>query len=451
MASVDLSSWALLARISALAPNLTLSDDPVHGRKLIASRDLPSGRAIMTEGALVFTHRATAPASGKLSAEQITLLLQRLRTGKHFPGTVVQALRALCQLYPVSAPGPMSEEPSACLPSDGFRLPCSTEELFDIFRCNAVASSMAGAEPMVAVLLAASLLNHSCNPNAFWSCSWSDEHECPQYTVYAQRAIAAGEELTINYLGQAGWGLSKEARAVRLAPYRFACTCERCSQRCDDTVALCCDAPGCGGKVYGGALRCDACDSTVAEESVLARTAPREVLLAAEPSAGAMEALRALLHPADTGYCDWLQRTSRSRAATQPVLARQAALAVLRGHDAMPWVHPRGRVEALLEAADLCVATDVSEDADRCYKHAKELVSGHAVFAGGWLPHIHRCIDSCARVEGASTGGEPASAAALQAERQALRDTEVTSIRGGFDAAKHLPVVPAGSRPSAGS
>jgi len=440
MASVDLSSWALLARIGALAPHLTLSDDPVHGRKLVANRDLPSGQAIMTEGALVFTHGASAPASGKLSAEQIPLLLQRLRMGKQFPGTVVQALRTLCQLYPVSAPGPMSEEPHR-LPSDALQLPCSTEELFDIFRCNAVASSMAGAEPMVAVLLAASLLNHSCSPNAFWSCSWSDEYECPQYTVYAQRAIAAGEELTINYLGQAGWGLLKEARALKLAPYRFACTCERCSQRCDDTVALCCGAPGCGGKVYSGALRCDACGSSLAEESVLARMVERGVLLAAEPSVSAMAALHAVLHPADTAYCDWLRRASRCCAVTQPVLARRAALAVVRGHQAMPWIHPRGRVEALLEAADLCAAAGLGEDAEKCYSRAKEVVARHAVFADSWLPHIQRCIDGCVRVEAASTGVEPATAAALQAERQALRDTEAAGIRGGFDAAKHLPAV----------
>jgi hypothetical protein len=305
---------------------------------------------------------------------------------------------------------------------------------------------------MVAVLLVASLLNHNCNPNAFWSCSWSDEHACPQYTVYAQRAIAAGEELTINYLGQAGWGLSQKARALRLAPYRFACTCARCTQRCEDTVALRCGAPGCGGKIYGEALRCDACGSLLAEDSGCGRVAQRAMLLAAEPSESSMEALHAVLHPADTAYCDWLQRASRCCAATQPVFARQAALAVLRGHEAMPWLHPRGRVDALLEAADLCAATGVGEEAERCYSRAKELVSGHVIFATGWLSHIQRCIDSSAR-RIASTGDDPAPAAALQAERHALRDTEAASIRGDFDAGRHLPASVAelvGSRPTAG-
>ena len=97
------------------------------------------------------------------------------------------------------------------------------------FGCNAI-------ENGAGIFLKPSRLNHSCLPNAIFD--WNDL--LGELTIHAQRDIAAGEEVTIPYVGllqsrvvrrsqlQRNWGFCCRCRACELAdgPSRIA-SCER--------------------------------------------------------------------------------------------------------------------------------------------------------------------------------------------------------------------------------
>lgn len=73
------------------------------------------------------------------------------------------------------------------------------------------------------LFLRASLLNHSCRPNATYA--WNPISR--RLTVHALRLIEKGEEITISYL--TGSGASEARQRTLKAEYNFRCSCELCS------------------------------------------------------------------------------------------------------------------------------------------------------------------------------------------------------------------------------
>ena len=71
-----------------------------------------------------------------------------------------------------------------------------------------------------------SLVNHSCVPNVKIEQREDDLDSTIKFT--ATREIKAGEELTMNYIGD---GLDFESRTDALKDYGFTCTCPLCASR----------------------------------------------------------------------------------------------------------------------------------------------------------------------------------------------------------------------------
>ncbi|KXS16376.1 SET domain-containing protein [Gonapodya prolifera JEL478] len=76
----------------------------------------------------------------------------------------------------------------------------------------------------------ASMLNHSCAPNAAVAFSASPEHHAPLIHVLADRDIAEGEEVTISYVDPDGgdYKIGDERRMWLEWAYGFKCRCPRC-------------------------------------------------------------------------------------------------------------------------------------------------------------------------------------------------------------------------------
>ena len=74
-----------------------------------------------------------------------------------------------------------------------------------------------------ALFEAASLLNHSCEPNLGVALSPG-----AHLSLFASRDVAAGEELTISYV-DAGLDVDTRRRALRHG-YGFECRCARCDR-----------------------------------------------------------------------------------------------------------------------------------------------------------------------------------------------------------------------------
>lgn len=175
------------------------------------------------------------------------------------PGwTAASALLALRDLQPVTtSPAPFT-----------------AERLAAVLSSNGAGAAFAddASDPdvgMTCLLLAFSMLNHSCTPNVTWRSAWSVERNAPVFTVYALRDIFAGEELRISY------GPVDRPQAVRKADlqarYGFTCDCSRCSTCWDDTSALLC--PACSCAVYRSrSLLCSSCgESWILAEGISSR------------------------------------------------------------------------------------------------------------------------------------------------------------------------------------
>ena len=86
-----------------------------------------------------------------------------------------------------------------------------------------------------AVFTHASRINHSCRPNTH-----NDYNAAlGQMTVHAAKAIAAGEEITVSYLGHEGSERAVRQRNLR-SRFGFKCTCSLCAlaseaRQCSDT------------------------------------------------------------------------------------------------------------------------------------------------------------------------------------------------------------------------
>lgn len=114
------------------------------------------------------------------------------------------------------------------------RVPSDRERLFD------------DAEPLAdvsALFVLGALFNHSCAPNMRYTCRWIEGAGAPTLRFFADRAVAAGEELTHSYVDPSL--PCAERRRGLLLTYRFRCHCAACTR---DMAA----GSGSGGCSSGG-------------------------------------------------------------------------------------------------------------------------------------------------------------------------------------------------------
>jgi len=111
-------------------------------------------------------------------------------------------------------------------------------------------------------------MNHSCKPN----CVWITSQDGRAKEVRAIKIIEEGEELTIDYVGEA-LEPTPQRRKELLMTKGFTCQCDRCSAGHDDTRRFCCvshQETGCMGAHFlvqpdlstePELLQCDQCGS----------------------------------------------------------------------------------------------------------------------------------------------------------------------------------------------
>jgi len=144
------------------------------------------------------------------------------------------------------------------------------ERLLQVFVYNSFDQS-AGDDALEAggLYLAASMLSHSCAPNAAWHLD-----EANSFHLHARARIREGEEITIPYLGVDDLCLpTPDRREILSATKDFVCSCERCETALDDTRIFRC--PRCGHEAAGAvsaaadvaeSIVCRACGSLAPEE-----------------------------------------------------------------------------------------------------------------------------------------------------------------------------------------
>jgi len=156
------------------------------------------------------------------------------------------------------------------------------------------------------IYLAASMLSHSCAPNAAWH-----QDDANSFILQARGPIADGEEITIPYLGPTDLCLpTPDRRRILSATKAFVCGCDRCAAPLDAARAF----------------RCPRCASGTA--------------LAASDERGAEQEPGRL----ECGTCGCL-----TKAEAEPLLTAEAALKAWAR--ALPEFHAEGEAEAEAEAS----------------------------------------------------------------------------------------------------
>eukprot|EP00753_Platysulcus_tardus_P007843 PLAT15505.7.p1 GENE.PLAT15505.7~~PLAT15505.7.p1 ORF type:complete len:572 (-),score=264.64 PLAT15505.7:5-1720(-) len=275
-------------------------------RGFVAKRALPAGTLILSE-------RAAYPWPRSLSSlPELAGLASMLGSERRS-----ELVRACSQLHPRSleeadeelvdqlaeahagAVEAMLEEESARESRGEIGAALTRPQLLRLLfslRCNAFASGL---------YLHMSMWNHSCVPNCVKFSPGGAESSavgdagCSE--VWTQRAIEAGEELTISYLRPRL--LPQRARARRLRQqFMFDCDCPRCSRVEERSEALACvraAEDGCDGRVPPEAPVCDVCgldqaleaeDSASHVDDIASRLMSAERLLAQRRSADAYRA-----------------------------------------------------------------------------------------------------------------------------------------------------------------
>ena len=247
-------------------------------------------------------------------------------------------------------------------------------------------------ESGVALFPLAAMANHSCHPNCGHSTRQGGEMR-----YYAQRAIAAGEEVTISYLGGLWAKSSRERRSALLLEKCFFCNCDRC--RAPDTCrGLRCLGAGCGGVALpqdeagdsAGEWRCQRCGARHHDDHMPGAEAEAEAGAGAEAEAEA-EAGAEAATPADVAI---LWRAARGRHAERLALEER----LLREAAALP-----------AAAAEVAAAAGPAAAAAAAAGSAAE--AGSAVAAGS-----------------AATAAA-AAAAAVAAAMAAAVDSAVSAVR----------------------
>jgi hypothetical protein len=297
-----------------------------------------------------------------------------------------------------------------------------------------------------------SMLSHDCRPSCYFRSQWSAQGACPQVTIAALRPIAAGEELTISYVGDGPE--STHVRRAKLRPYGFTCACARCAAPGDDTVVFaCCDACGGCGRVLGPAAAAaaggdggngidgaasSAAPATCADCGAPAPGVPRLLTLRsalharlaagefddgdeAANAAALQEAVSAAqLHPTDAVRVTAQQARWRElRQARQYGTARAAAEEVAAALAAVPWGSFRRRFYALCDAGD---AAGLAGDPPAAGAHFAAAVAAVVPYATDTAtPHLAGVLPLLAAAA-ADPPSTPAAARTLRRARLRLED-----------------------------
>lgn len=115
-------------------------------------------------------------------------------------------------------------------------------------------------EEFVGVWPVASLMDHSCRPNATCEISLNEDGTIARLDVRALREVQPGDGITISYHDEEF--MPTELRQRLLAKRGFRCECELCREEVDVARWFVCRRDGCGGVVRGlrgGCGRCDRC------------------------------------------------------------------------------------------------------------------------------------------------------------------------------------------------
>jgi len=102
-----------------------------------------------------------------------------------------------------------------------------------VFRANQLPNgkgTKTASEGRGAVYAHASVINHSCAPNA--AHHWADERQ--REAIYAMKSIKKGEEITISYIDVF---IPQQARKEALEHYNFVCKCRACELKGDELEA----------------------------------------------------------------------------------------------------------------------------------------------------------------------------------------------------------------------
>lgn len=211
----------IAARLVALSTCVSVMEDAVKGRKLVALEPLTQGQLLWTEQALIWADAGLSAAvssflqSPSPSRETAHSLLTSLHYPPDYPSLPLPLLRQLHPLRGTSRPeGAQGGEEMDVVAT-----------LHDVFRTNGI--SLGGTGGGVGIFLVTSMLNHSCTANVRW------EVQGTVCRLYAGRGVPAGEELCANYLGSRLAHMDVAARQAKLqASWGFTCTCPACTQ-CD--------------------------------------------------------------------------------------------------------------------------------------------------------------------------------------------------------------------------
>uniref|UniRef100_A0A7S4PTX5 SET domain-containing protein n=2 Tax=Alexandrium monilatum TaxID=311494 RepID=A0A7S4PTX5_9DINO len=110
------------------------------------------------------------------------------------------------------------------------------ENLLQVWIYNSFDQGSEGGSEAGAMYLAASMLSHSCSPNAAWHMD-----EANSFILHARKPIREGEEVTIPYLSPADLCLpTGDRREILSTSKAFWCGCERCVAPRDSTRSFRC-------------------------------------------------------------------------------------------------------------------------------------------------------------------------------------------------------------------
>lgn len=147
--------------------------------------------------------------------------------------------------------------------------PKRLERLLQSWIYNSFDQGTDGGPEAGVMYLCASMLSHSCSPNAAWHLD-----DANSYILHARVPIEEGEEITIPYLGPADLCLpTPDRRAILSATKDFCCGCERCVATLDSSRVFHCPrcsqatALAAADTAAAAILVCSACGELTEEEA----------------------------------------------------------------------------------------------------------------------------------------------------------------------------------------
>lgn len=238
------------------------------GRILLASRDFEPGERILLEYPLVeVAVDRTAPAYQLLGKLREDGCLDAAPTLFYWAAlcslTCTEAANARCPAWPTisrqtqlqvlqlhapseacraASPSTLTVAAEFWLPGMGAD-PVQLEALLQRWIYNSF--DQGGSDDLLeagGLYVAASMLSHSCAPNAAWHLD-----DANSFILHARAQIDEGEEITIPYLSVADLCLpTPDRREILRASKDFTCCCVRCIAALDDARTFSC--PLCGGR-----------------------------------------------------------------------------------------------------------------------------------------------------------------------------------------------------------